>query len=280
MKKLLSFASNYFSQLKQQKYGAHTVFTILMAWFFFHLSKNEFLMPKGTVLVGVIFASAGLLVSPLNFYFTKWIKAAVVFGLFILGSGLAIKFTVDPTTLAVKSIEERKQRISNLSPSEKKSIQDRAKRIVAEDKVRQAKQAKINAQKAKALAEQKKRQAQEAASKPKAPQTSTNQDGAPAIVQTPDENMIRRINERDSKQRFDAYYYSVEEIKTKLKAPSTAKFASMRESVIQKNNKTKYTVISHVDSQNGFGAMVRTRFFCYIEFPGENEYIPDCALLE
>lgn len=45
-----------------------------------------------------------------------------------------------------------------------------------------------------------------------------------------------------------------------LKAPSTAEFAPRHESTIRFNGADSWTVKSYVDSQNGFGAMIRTQF--------------------
>jgi hypothetical protein len=58
-----------------------------------------------------------------------------------------------------------------------------------------------------------------------------------------------------------AYVCAVDGAREKLKAPSTAKFASITDSeVINKNG--LYYVKAYVDSQNGFGAMLRTAFIC------------------
>lgn len=45
-----------------------------------------------------------------------------------------------------------------------------------------------------------------------------------------------------------------------LKAPSTAKFPSCRNVIIHKLEANTWIVNGYVDSQNGFGAMIRTKY--------------------
>ena len=49
-------------------------------------------------------------------------------------------------------------------------------------------------------------------------------------------------------------------VEKSLKAPSTAKFPPLFESLINKTSSDSYTVTSYVDSQNGFGAIIRSSF--------------------
>lgn len=63
-----------------------------------------------------------------------------------------------------------------------------------------------------------------------------------------------------------ALFMIKEHVKNRLKASSTAKFPGLFDGgdhVYRK--KQKYTVISYVDAQNGFGAMIRTKFIGQIE---------------
>jgi hypothetical protein len=59
---------------------------------------------------------------------------------------------------------------------------------------------------------------------------------------------------------MDAYVASMKLVKNELKAPSTAKFASYQDSKISKIDLDEWQVSSFVDSQNSFGAMIRTRY--------------------
>lgn len=67
------------------------------------------------------------------------------------------------------------------------------------------------------------------------------------------------------------YETCVNEIKTKLKAPSTAVFSSIDETKIEQKLNTyvndgvtrgKWYISGYVDSQNSFGAQLRTNFSC------------------
>lgn len=65
-----------------------------------------------------------------------------------------------------------------------------------------------------------------------------------------------------------AYNYAEDFVKQRLKSPSTAKFPG----IFEKNDHItelgggKYRISSWVDSQNGFGAMIRSRWSCTITF--------------
>lgn len=52
-------------------------------------------------------------------------------------------------------------------------------------------------------------------------------------------------------------------VKKKLKSPSTAEFARITEvSAEQSTDQTKWVIRTHVDSQNSFGATVRSQVVC------------------
>lgn len=59
---------------------------------------------------------------------------------------------------------------------------------------------------------------------------------------------------------FDAYVMAKQFVEDRLKAPSTAEFASIHKSTITQTSPMVWTVKSYVDSQNGFGAMIRTKY--------------------
>lgn len=67
----------------------------------------------------------------------------------------------------------------------------------------------------------------------------------------------------------------------RLKAPATAEFPSCREAVItpQANGAAgqQYTVSSYVDSQNSFGAKLRTHYVAVVRFDGQNPSTQDYA---
>jgi len=50
-------------------------------------------------------------------------------------------------------------------------------------------------------------------------------------------------------------------VKARLKAPATAEFGDiMKTQMVFRDG--KYTLLSHVDSENGYGANIRQRFLC------------------
>lgn len=58
----------------------------------------------------------------------------------------------------------------------------------------------------------------------------------------------------------DAFVYGKEYVKQNLKAPSTAKFGSYGNSSVQHYTGCKFVVTGYVDSQNSFGAMLRSNY--------------------
>jgi hypothetical protein len=60
-------------------------------------------------------------------------------------------------------------------------------------------------------------------------------------------------------------------MRRRLKAPATAQFPLVREVDVDRTGDGKYSYRSYVDSQNSFGAMLRTQFSCDAETDdGEN----------
>lgn len=112
-----------------------------------------------------------------------------------------------------------------------------------------------------------------------------------AITSSPEESKARdeRIKQREQKElleekaekekqqkaedeknrkhygKMDALVQSQVYIENKLKSPGSAKFDSSTDGVIQTND-TTFTVISYVDSQNGYGALLRTHYSCKVIF--------------
>lgn len=60
------------------------------------------------------------------------------------------------------------------------------------------------------------------------------------------------------------YKSAKEEVLKKLKSPSTAKFADFSKIKYRDHKDGTYIIESYVDSQNSFGATVRTKFRCTI----------------
>lgn len=74
-----------------------------------------------------------------------------------------------------------------------------------------------------------------------------------------------------STNKFLAYNYAENFVKEKIKSPSTAVFPGIieKDKHITDLDGGKYQITSWVDSQNGFGATIRTSFSCMIIFEGD-----------
>lgn len=64
----------------------------------------------------------------------------------------------------------------------------------------------------------------------------------------------------DSSRGFEAEHYCKEFVKQRLKAPSTAKFQNTDHS----GTGSTFTVTGTVDSNNSFGAQIRSPFTCVV----------------
>lgn len=88
--------------------------------------------------------------------------------------------------------------------------------------------------------------------------------------QTEEEKAIS--NEQDLKTK--ALVYSHNCVEQQLKSPSSAEFPFGEGSVTKVDNDT-FIVTSYVDSQNSFGAMIRTNYSCQVTLTGEDNYTCD-----
>lgn len=79
-----------------------------------------------------------------------------------------------------------------------------------------------------------------------------------------------------------AYNYSKDFVKQNLKSPSTAEFPGTSEKIKHTTylGGDKYKIESWADSQNSFGAMVRTKFSCTITFVGDKVRCEDLVIEE
>ena len=73
--------------------------------------------------------------------------------------------------------------------------------------------------------------------------------------------------------KMDALIASQNFVKTRLTSPSSAEFSYDYENKVQKINDTTFRVVGWVDSQNGFGAMVRSNYTCTIIFYPKTEEV-------
>ena len=80
---------------------------------------------------------------------------------------------------------------------------------------------------------------------------------------------------------IDALIHSRDCVKKQLKSPSTAAFAPLAESTVIKTNDSTFTVLSWVDSQNSYGAMLRNAYTCTVVYSQGFKYVAckDVAIL-
>lgn len=74
--------------------------------------------------------------------------------------------------------------------------------------------------------------------------------------------------------KYEAMAFAEWAMKRQLKAPSTAKFPGFHDEGVtaQDWGGDKFTVWSYVDSQNGFGAMIRTRYEMTVQRQGDGNW--------
>ncbi len=81
------------------------------------------------------------------------------------------------------------------------------------------------------------------------------------------------INETNAQVMCEIY------VKRELKTPAKAEFASRRDLEITGSGNGPWTVIGYVDSQNSFGAMLRSNYKCTVSFNGEMATLQELKIL-
>lgn len=61
-------------------------------------------------------------------------------------------------------------------------------------------------------------------------------------------------------------------VEDRLKAPATAGFESVSEEDTTQTSDTEWIVRGHVDSENGFGANIRTEYVCTVRYNGDDNW--------
>jgi len=86
----------------------------------------------------------------------------------------------------------------------------------------------------------------------------------------------------NSSNKFLAYYCAEDFVERKLKSPSTAKFPKTmeRSKHITDLGGGKFKINSWVDSQNSFGATIRTNFTCTVIIKGETAHCEELVFQE
>ncbi len=79
----------------------------------------------------------------------------------------------------------------------------------------------------------------------------------------------KQIYSADDMQ-IDAYLFSQEFVKENIKSPTTASFPTSDYKCFVNQYDSTYTVKSYVDAQNGFGAMIRSKYMVEMKYTGGN----------
>lgn len=75
------------------------------------------------------------------------------------------------------------------------------------------------------------------------------------------------------KDRFSAHYMAKQFVTARLRAPKTAEFPSQSEVLIVPLGGCSHSVSGYVDSQNGFGALIRTRYTAIVKSTGGDKWV-------
>ena len=84
--------------------------------------------------------------------------------------------------------------------------------------------------------------------------------------------------ERQRSIASDARYSAKEFVKRRLRAPSTASFSGLTETSVTKTKDGDYFVMGWVDSQNGFGAMIRSTWAVQMKDMGAKWQLVDVKI--
>ena len=80
-------------------------------------------------------------------------------------------------------------------------------------------------------------------------------------------------SDKEGHSEVEAWVAAKIEVENNLKSPKTASFPWSYEEYVTKINDNIFKVRAYVDSENSFGANIRTNFSCTVEFTGEDTYI-------
>jgi hypothetical protein len=87
-------------------------------------------------------------------------------------------------------------------------------------------------------------------------------------------SVLGKVTDRPSLHgdKFNADVMCESFVKDRLRAPATAKFSPFEETTISELGDDRWRVAGYVDSQNGFGALIRDRYSCTVRYEGENKW--------
>ncbi|MDZ7852942.1 MAG: hypothetical protein U5L98_09925 [Halomonas sp.] len=72
--------------------------------------------------------------------------------------------------------------------------------------------------------------------------------------------------ERACRSEAQAYEHATEYVELHLKSPATAEWQDRKDALIFSEDDCTYTITAHVDSENGFGAMIRSTYRVDVQY--------------
>ena len=83
---------------------------------------------------------------------------------------------------------------------------------------------------------------------------------------------------KDTDKTVNAWVMAQQFVEKQLKSPSTAKYPWGYKDYVTDLGNGKYSIRAYVDSENGFGAMLRTNFYCVVQNTEGDNWL--CETLE
>lgn len=77
---------------------------------------------------------------------------------------------------------------------------------------------------------------------------------------------------RDGGSPMTAFEMAKVFVERELRSPGSAKFGPYRQNVVERVNSSTWRVRSWVDSQNGFGALLRANYTCTLRYAGKDRW--------
>ena len=75
---------------------------------------------------------------------------------------------------------------------------------------------------------------------------------------------------KETEMAIDAYVTTQTHVKKYLKSPASAEFQPFRKEIVKKTGENSFEINSYVDSQNGFGAMLRSKYLIRMHKNGDD----------
>lgn len=92
------------------------------------------------------------------------------------------------------------------------------------------------------------------------------------LPKEPPKPKVIEVPKPDVGSDWDAYFVAQSFVEKRLVSPSTAKFPTISQISVRNDDWNRWIVTGYVDSQNGFGAMIRTKYQAVLRYVGDEKY--------